>query len=76
VTAVTFRIRRRELNEYKPAVEWTMQTVLAIRSFCQRSWPIFAAGNDVAVPDRALKALIREHAMQIDAARRHWACPF
>jgi len=53
-----------------------MQTVLAIRSFCQRSWPIFAAGNDVAMPDRALKALIREHAMQIDAARRHWACPF
>ena len=52
-----------------------MQTVLAIRSFCRRSWPI-AAGKDVVVPDRALQALLREHAMQIDAARRHWACPF
>ena len=53
-----------------------MQTVLVIQSFCQHSWLRFAPAGAYSAPDRALQAIMRERAEQIDAARRYWACPF
>lgn len=51
-----------------------MHAVLAFRTFWQRL--IFSLSNPFVMPDRALKAAMRERAEQIDAARRYWACPF
>jgi hypothetical protein len=57
-------------------MEDPMQTVLVIQSFCQHSWLRFAPAGAYSAPDRALQAIMRERAEQIDAARRYWACPF
>jgi hypothetical protein len=58
-----------------PAMEGTMQAILAITNFWQQPSIVQSTANPAA-PDRATRQMIQARKEQIDAARRYWACPF
>ena len=54
-----------------------MKAVQKVRSLLHQPKPIVSAGdNPFSAPDRASLSVMREHAEQIQEARRYWVCPF